>query len=40
MDEGEPKHTHEKAKGCVSMANTDEGRRKRALSTDEAKGGA
>jgi len=26
MNEGDPKHTHEKAKGCVSTANTDKGR--------------
>jgi len=40
MNEGDPKHTHEKAKGCVSTVNMDEGRQKCALSTDEAKGGA
>jgi len=27
-DEGDPKHTHEKAKGCMSMANMDKGRPK------------
>jgi hypothetical protein len=34
-DEGEPKHIHEKAKGCVSKANTDEGRTNHTPNGDE-----